>query len=189
MREKGSSTWPSTYGGPCVLFAGVVVHRTAGLDGRVRWNSSPPRVRIEHAAIDVAAGEPDATSVLEREYLRPERLHGLPSGGPDVARQRPVRDGTRSRYQDVRYEGYDVTVELDGRAFHDNAADRDGDAERDLDHVLVTDGPTIRLTYGQVFRRGCTTLGKIALLLGRRGWDGSFRRCPSCPDSRSGASR
>ena len=35
--------------------AGVVVHRCRGLEDRVQWNLSPPRVRFEEAAIDVAA--------------------------------------------------------------------------------------------------------------------------------------
>ena len=34
---------------------GVVVRRTTGSDARVTWVASPPRVRIEHAAIDVAS--------------------------------------------------------------------------------------------------------------------------------------
>jgi hypothetical protein len=34
---------------------GVVVHRLAALDDKALWNSSPPRLRIEEAALDVAA--------------------------------------------------------------------------------------------------------------------------------------
>ena len=34
---------------------GVVVHRMLGLDQRVQWNLTPPRVRIEEAVLDVAA--------------------------------------------------------------------------------------------------------------------------------------
>jgi hypothetical protein len=33
---------------------GVVVHRLADFDKRVRWNASPPTVRFEHAVIDLA---------------------------------------------------------------------------------------------------------------------------------------
>ncbi|WP_082500234.1 hypothetical protein [Nocardioides sp. Leaf285] len=40
--------------------AGVVVHRTADLEGRVLWQATPPRVRREHAVIDVIAGEDPA---------------------------------------------------------------------------------------------------------------------------------
>ena len=34
---------------------GVRLHFLAHLDEKVRWNASPPRVRIEHAVVDVAA--------------------------------------------------------------------------------------------------------------------------------------
>ncbi|WP_114423850.1 type IV toxin-antitoxin system AbiEi family antitoxin domain-containing protein [Nocardioides houyundeii] len=34
---------------------GIRLHRTVGLDGKVLWNATPPRVRIEEALIDVAA--------------------------------------------------------------------------------------------------------------------------------------
>jgi hypothetical protein len=211
--------------------AGVVVHRMARLDDRVRWNQSPPAVRFECSVIDVALDKPDvaamyqvlagalqsrrttveklraevgsrtrvrdrqllaallddlaegACSVLERGYLALERAHGLPSSGPDVTRQRPVADGSRSRYQDVCYEAYGTTVELDGRAFHDNARARDDDAGRDLDNAVSTDGVTVRLTHGQVFRDGCATAAKIGRLLQRRGWTGQPTRCPDCADS------
>jgi hypothetical protein len=38
---------------------GVVAHRTPDLAGRALWQRSPPRVSLEHAAIDVAATKPD----------------------------------------------------------------------------------------------------------------------------------
>jgi hypothetical protein len=38
---------------------GVVAHRTPDLAGRVLWVRSPPRVSLEHAAIDVAATKSD----------------------------------------------------------------------------------------------------------------------------------
>ena len=38
---------------------GVVVHRSRGLDTQVRWNVGPPRQRLEHAVIDVAAAAKD----------------------------------------------------------------------------------------------------------------------------------
>ena len=39
--------------------AGYRLHRVAGFDERVRWNASPPRVRIEEALIDVAVRKTD----------------------------------------------------------------------------------------------------------------------------------
>ena len=38
---------------------GVVRHYLGWLDQRVRWNASPPRVRVEHAVLDLAAGSKD----------------------------------------------------------------------------------------------------------------------------------
>ena len=203
---------------------GVRFHRIADFDARVQWSRSQPRVRIEHASIDVALTkarvdeqftvfadacqsrqtdarhvldalatrqrvsgrrvlvdlledlETGACSVLERGWLDLERSHGLPA----AARQQPVDDGGRRSYLDSPYLQYGVRVELDGRAFHDNASARDSDAERDLDGQVESDDLTVRLTYGQVFGRGCTTVRKVAALLGRRGWPGPFVRCPDC---------
>lgn len=57
-----------------------------------------------------------------------------------------------------------MVVELDGRLFHDAATGRDRDLERDLD--TATDGrSTVRLGWGQVFERPCTTAAKVGRLL------------------------
>ncbi len=118
-----------------------------------------------------------ACSVLERGYLELERRHGLPTAD----RQRIESLGGRRVYRDAPYVTQGLKVELDGRAFHDTASARDRDAERDLDTRLADDSDTVRLTYGQVFDRGCTTIRKIATLLERRGWPGPFVTCPDCP--------
>ncbi len=151
---------------------GVVVHRTDGLDDRVRWNLGPPRVVLEAALVDVACGrlrDLDAVadlagavqhrqttvarlraqvderirlprrsflldvlddlaegtcSALEHGYLtRVERPHGL------AGARRQVRDrlGAATVYRDVTYAGARgvLVVELDGRWWHDTAAQRD----------------------------------------------------------------
>jgi hypothetical protein len=205
--------------------ARVVAHRMADFDQRTNWLRSPPRVKLEHAAVDVALSKtsvadrfrvfadacqtretspaaiadalatrrrvPDrsllvellhdletgACSVLERGYLELERLHGLPAAN----RQQPDHLAGRTIYRDAPYFNFGVKIELDGRAFHDNAAARDRDAERDLDTLVDDDSTTVRLTHGQVFDRGCETIAKIAALLGRRGWPGPFVRCSDCP--------
>jgi hypothetical protein len=205
--------------------ARVVVHRMADFDERTNWMLSPPRVRLEHTAVDVALTKASvvdkfrvladacqtrettagaildaltsrrrvadrsllvelledlatgACSVLEREYLRLERAHGL----PDARRQLADRLAGRTVHRDVAYADFGVTVELDGMAFHDNARARDDDAERDLDTLVAADSITVRLTYRQVFDRGCETIAKIAALLRRRGWPGPFAPCPDCP--------
>jgi hypothetical protein len=204
---------------------GVRFHRIADFDARVQWSRSQPRMRIEHAATDVAitksrtdrqfkvfadvcqsrqtdaqhildalatrkrvAGrdtlvellqdlQSGACSVLERGWLGLERAHGLPVAD----RQRPVTAGGRRTYLDAPYPAYGVRVELDGRAFHDDAQSRDADAERDLDGQVESEDVTVRLTYGQVFGRGCLTAKRVATVLERRGWPGPFVPCPRCP--------
>ncbi len=204
---------------------GVRIHQLPGLAERVQWNLSPPRVRIEHALIDVASQKPreadaiatlaDAVqarrttaqrildtlaarrrvprrkfladvlqdiaagtcSVLEHGYLdRVERPHGLPVG----ARQPEAWSGGRI-LRDVEYVGLGVVVELDGRLFHDTAASRDRDLDRDLDAV-VEGRQTIRLGWGQVFERACHTAARIGRLLQQRGWSGCSVPCPECRD-------
>lgn len=118
-----------------------------------------------------------ACSVLERGYLhRVERAHGLPRGERQV---RSTATG-RSTFQDVRYRGQGVVVELDGRAFHDSPHDRDRDALRDLAELSRSDLITTRVTYGLVFGDACRTAALIGGLLGRRGWAGRLRSCPEC---------
>lgn len=206
--------------------AGVIVHRTAGLAERIALGSSPPRIALEHAVLDVAVGRTDvvgrfraladavqtrrttasaicavartrrglthraeiidlltdlhagACSVLEREYLLLERRHGLRSTATTRQATAQVRGGRI--FRDVDYDGLALVVELDGRAFHDNAASRDSDALRDLESAVHGDRLTIRLTYALVVRDGCHTMGAVAELMTRRGWTGRLTPCPDC---------
>ena len=85
--------------------------------------------------------------------------------------------------RDVVYSGrrppWSQVVELDGRLHHDSARARDRDMERDLDAAI--DGlDTLRLGYGQVFERCCSTAAKLGRLLRMRGWPGSPTRCEAC---------
>lgn len=119
---------------------------------------------IEAVLRDVAAG---TCSVLEHGYLtRVERAHGLPSA------RRQLRAVTVSGtvYRDVELTDR-LVVELDGRLFHDSTEARDRDMERDLDACLEG-STTVRLGWGQVFDRPCTTAGKVAQLLALDGWTG-----------------
>jgi len=116
-------------------------------------------------------------SVLEHEFLvRVERAHGLPRG----TRQRRATATTGVVYRDVDHEDT-LVVELDGRLFHDTAGQRDRDFERDLD-AAVDAVETIRLSWGQVHQRSCSTALKLAKVLRRRGWAGTPAPCgPGCP--------
>ena len=203
---------------------GAVVHRVVGLEEMVLWNTSPPRMRLEHATVRVAArAERDidaiawiadavgarltlrdrlaaaatgisrlprrpflvsvigdvttgTCSTLEHGYLtRVERPHGLPTA------QRQFRESAKGPlYRDAAYEELGVIVELDGRTFHSKSRRHDADLERDLD-AATSGRTTIRLGWGQVFDRGCSTAFKVGSVLQDHGWAGEVRRCPSCP--------
>jgi len=131
------------------------------------------RAWLDAVLRDVAEG---TCSVLEHGYLdRVERPHGLPRGRRQVSRRHP----DQSEYSDVDYDEFGVIVELDGRVFHESARARDRDMDRDLD-AAVDDKETLRVSYGQVFDRGCRTATKIATVLGRRGWRGEPHPCREC---------
>ena len=204
--------------------AGYRLRRLSHLDDRVLWNTSPPRVRIEEALIDVAAAKDDAfgaiavladavqsrrtvprriraclvararvprrdflhgllvdlehgtCSVLEHGYLElVERAHGLPTAN------RQLRDSVRGPVlRDVAYVPYAQVVELDGRLWHDTAAQRDADLDRDLDAAVVG-WATVRIGWGQVYDRPCETAVRIGALLRARGCTGELSPCPRCP--------
>ena len=125
--------------------------------------------------------ETGTCSVLEHRYLTDvERAHGLPRG---IRQDRVIRSG-RPMMRDVVYRGprrsWTQIVELDGRLDHDNAAARDRDMERDLDAAIEREH-SVRIGYGQVFDRACSTAGKIERLLHGRGWTGHTIPCPNCP--------
>ncbi|WP_036420350.1 type IV toxin-antitoxin system AbiEi family antitoxin domain-containing protein [Mycobacterium sp. 360MFTsu5.1] len=142
----------------------------AALDGRARI---PRRRWLRAVLVDIADG---TCSVLEHGYLnRVERAHGLPR----ATRQARSRSSAGVRYRDIEY-GQRLVVELDGRLFHDSAAARNNDFERDLD-AAVDGRLTVRLSYQQVFDRPCQTAGKIAQILKQRGVEVYGHPCgPAC---------
>jgi hypothetical protein len=135
---------------------------------RLRW-----RAEITSALKDVADG---AHSLLEYRYVRDvERAHGLP------AAQRQARADQHGRviYRDVRYRGYQVVVELDGRASHpDDQRWRD----QRRDNAAAAEGMvTLRYGWADVTERPCETAREIGTALARRGWRGTMKRCgPGC---------
>ncbi len=130
---------------------------------------------LEDVLDDLALG---TNSVLEREYLhRVERAHGLPRAERQVA----VTIEGRRVDRDVSYRRFGLVVELDGRTFHDSAAARDADLDRDLDAAVTEAVRTVRLGWGQVMRRACRTARRLDVLLRRGGWEGSMRQCGRCP--------
>ncbi|MCW2780409.1 MAG: hypothetical protein JWR35_858 [Marmoricola sp.] len=136
-----------------------------------------PRVARRDWMISVLRDVADGScSVLEHGYLiKVERAHGLCR----PKRQAPATSSDGTIYRDVEYAG-GLVVELDGRLFHDSAAHRDRDFDRDLD-AAVDGRNTVRLSWGQVFDRPCWTAGRISRLLQARGWRGAPRPCgPEC---------
>lgn len=125
---------------------------------------------------DVAQG---TCSVLEHGYQTlVARPHGLPAG-----ELQSTGIGTGGRvYRDVEIKDLAMYVELDGRLFHTSAADRDRDLERDLDAAVDRDATTLRLGFGQVYQRSCATARKVAGVMTRHGWGGTFRPCHQCGD-------
>ncbi len=143
---------------------------TAALASRLRI---PRRAFLKEVIADITTG---TCSALEHGYLtRVERPHGLPQAS------RQARASTRGPiYRDVDYKPVPLIVELDGRLFHDTAAARDRDLERDL-FATVEGHITARVGWGQVFERPCLTAELIGRLLAQRGWSEAFRRCLVCP--------
>jgi hypothetical protein len=143
------------------------------LEALARRDRISRRAWMGSVLADVAGG---ACSVLEHGYLtRVERAHGLSPA------RRQVRDrmGAGTVYRDVEYDG-GLVVELDGRLFHDTAAQRDADFDRDL-VASVLGKDSVRLSYGQVYDRACWTAAHIGVLLRQHGWRGTPRHCsPTC---------
>ncbi len=203
------------------LHDGYEIRRPTGFFDRVDWKADPPRLRLDHAGVDVAARQPDlfatvgvladlcqtrrtspprlldviaARGAIRQRTVLNEVLNDLADGSCSVLEQgfrhrvelahalpTPTRQSLRrspglTAVHDIEYADLGLVVELDGRLFHDSARERDRDLDRDL--VAATAGAdTVRLGWGQVFDRPCLTAGRLALVLRRRGWQGSPAPC------------
>lgn len=174
-----ASTARDDFAAVAVLADAVQSRRTtaARMDlALARRSRIPRRGFLEDVLADVADG---TCSVLEHGYLaRVERPHGLPTA------RRQLRESPRGTvYRDVTYDAFGRIVELDGRLVHDRLEDRDRDLDRDLD-AAVEGRVTVRLGWGQVFRRPCRTALRVGRWLQAGGWEGAPLRCPDCPDDR-----
>ncbi|HEX5086412.1 MAG TPA: hypothetical protein VFV89_01305 [Nocardioides sp.] len=137
------------------------------------------RPRLRHRAvlmmvlIDVQSG---VHSVLEYRYLKDvERAHGLPSGN----RQRRVDVDRSVTYRDVDYVEFGVTVELDGRIGHSEAADLWADLERDI-VTMTSGGLTVRAGWIHVLDP-CRLAKALSEVLTAKGWPGTLTPCgPNC---------
>lgn len=134
------------------------------------------RSRLAHRSLitdvlaDVAQG---ARSPLEFRWIsNVEKPHSLPA----PRRQYVLPSG---QIADGAYEEFRVLLELDGRAYHDGAR-RFRDWRRD-NVSSEMDWLTLRYGWHDTMVTGCESAGNLARVLGRRGWDGTLRRCPRCP--------
>jgi very-short-patch-repair endonuclease len=127
---------------------------------RSRW-----RREIDAAVRDVDEG---CHSALERHYLRDvERAHNLPSG------VRQAREG--ETYDDVRYQGYGVVVELDGRATHPDEL-RWRDIRRD-NATAATGRRVLRYGWPDVRAKPCAVAVQVGQALRFGGWTAQPSRC------------
>lgn len=142
------------------------------------------RIARRHLLADVIEDVAHGTcSALEHGYLtRVEQAHALP-----LARRQVEAWGRGVIYRDVEYAEFSTRVELDGHVHNTRARDRDRDLDRDLDSAADDDALTVRLGWGQVFDRPCSTAGAIARILQRRGWEGHPTMCPLCPEDSGGS--
>lgn len=132
---------------------------------RLRW-----RAELTEVLADVAAG---CHSMLELRYLRSvERAHGLPAG------KRQRRRG--GWYDDVDYDEYGVSVELDGRIAHPvEQAFRD---HRRDNAAVLAGSRVLRYGYADVAHRPCAVAREVAAVLRAAGWRGKAHGCSAgCP--------
>jgi hypothetical protein len=119
-------------------------------------------------------------SALEYRYVKwVEVPHGFPRG----RRQAPDRRDGRRVYRDVLYDGYNVIVELDGRAAHPGDT-RWNDIRRD--NAAAASGlMTLRYGWDDLRTRPCLVADEIYRAL-RRAGPVSARPCsPGCPVTRT----
>lgn len=138
-----------------------------------RMQQLPRRDLLVHVLRDAADG---VESFLELFYLRKvERAHGLPA----ARRQVRVTGEDGVVYRDTEYD-YNLIVELDGRAGHEDSRSRWRDMSRD-NAALMAARATLRFGY-QIVSDPCGAAIQVATVLRARGWPGIPTACgPDCP--------
>jgi hypothetical protein len=159
---------------------GRAVSRKLVTVGRLREAlSTRRRIRWRHWLTDALQESPNGLhSALELRYVRDvERAHGLPESQHQARRQ---IDG-KVHYKDNLYADYQVAVEIDGPAYHQNKRVQ-ADKDRDNANLAVDDVKTFRFGPVAVTERVCETAAMVAVTLQRNGWKGSPRPCrrPGC---------
>lgn len=132
----------------------------------------PRHSLLVHVLRDATDG---VESFLELFYLRKvERAHGLPAARRQV--RSPGGDGVI--YRDTEYD-YNLIVELDGRAGHDDTRSRWRDMARDNASLMAAKA-TLRFGY-QIVSDPCGAAVQVATVLRAGGWPGLPTACgPGC---------
>ncbi len=140
---------------------------TIALQATLRGRSKiTRRAWLEDALIDVRDG---IHFPLERRWtLDVQRAHGLPAATHQVKRE--GADGIH--FLDNLYKPYNLSVELDGLAFHP-PEERDTDKYRDNETVIVTNAQTLRYGFRQVANKPCAQAAQFARALIKNGWAGA----------------
>ncbi|HEX5190278.1 MAG TPA: type IV toxin-antitoxin system AbiEi family antitoxin domain-containing protein [Streptosporangiaceae bacterium] len=148
------------------------LRRALGQRARMRF-----RAEIAEVLADEWAG---VHSALEYRYVKyVEVPHGLPRG----RRQAPgSRDGRRV-YRDVLYDGYDLIVELDGRAAHPGDT-RWNDIRRD-NAALAIGLMTLRYGWYDLRSRPCGVAEEVHQALLKNGPVPAKPCSPACPVTRT----
>jgi hypothetical protein len=119
-------------------------------------------------------------SALEYRYVKwVEMPHGLPRG----RRQAPDRRDGRSIYRDVLYDGYNLIVELDGRAAHPGDT-RWKDIRRD-NEAAASGKMTLRYGWYDLRTRPCPVADEVYRSLRRAGPVSAKPCSPGCPVTRT----
>lgn len=170
-----ASTARDDFAAISVLADAIQARRTLPSRIRERLDRRPRVPRREFLSGVLADLQHGTCSVLEHGYLTlVERPHGLPTAN------RQLRGSANGPvFRDVAYVDFDQLVEIDGRLWHDSAAARDADLDRDLLAAIERLG-TVRVGWGQVYDRPCATAARIGALLQARGWQGRPTTCPDC---------
>jgi hypothetical protein len=133
------------------------------LDSRSRH---PWRAVLHDALDDIGSG---AESTLEVRFVRDVvRPHGLPT--PHAQR------ATLAGRHDLGFDEQMVLVELDGLAFHSDAASRVSDSRRDRRSAGVG-WLTVRAVWVDVALHACRLAGDLGSVLVSRGWRDRPRPC------------
>lgn len=119
-------------------------------------------------------------SPLEYRYVKwVEMPHGLPRG----RRQVPAKRDGLNVYRDVLYDGYNLIVELDGRAAHPGDA-RWKDIRRD--NAAASGGQaTLRYGWHDLRVRPCNVANEVYRSLSRSAPVSAYPCSPACPVART----